>query len=78
MTCNRFKPQTKKPTQNKLNKNSNQTISQRRATRKISSQTNVPNDALAVDIMRQNDVTEIYFFDEHFNRVEGINRLPTI
>jgi len=34
------------------------------------------NDALAVDFMRQNDVKEIYSFDEHFNDIEGINRLP--
>jgi len=36
-----------------------------------------PNDALAVDVMRQNDVTEIYSFDQHFNKVSGITRLPT-
>jgi len=34
------------------------------------------NDALAVDFMRQNDVQEIYSFDEHFNEIEGIKRLP--
>jgi predicted nucleic acid-binding protein len=37
-----------------------------------------PNDALAVDIMRQKDVTEIYSFDEHFSKVSGITRLPKI
>jgi predicted nucleic acid-binding protein len=37
-----------------------------------------PNDALAVDIMRQNAVTEIYSFDEHFSKVSGITRLPKI
>lgn len=37
-----------------------------------------PNDALAVDMMRQNDITEIYSFDEHFNKIDGVNRLPTI
>ena len=37
-----------------------------------------PNDALAVDIMRQNDITEIYSFDEHFNKIDGIKRLPTV
>jgi hypothetical protein len=37
-----------------------------------------PNDALAVDIMRQNGIEEIYSFDEHFNKVDGITRLPTI
>ena len=36
-----------------------------------------PNDALAVDVMRQNDVTEIYSFDQHFSKVSGVNRLPT-
>ena len=34
------------------------------------------NDALAVDVMRQNDVGEILSFDEHFDGVEGILRLP--
>ena len=34
------------------------------------------NDALAVDFMRQNDVKEIYSFDEHFNDIERIKRLP--
>ena len=34
------------------------------------------NDALAVDFMRQNDVREIYSFDEHFNEIEGVRRLP--
>jgi predicted nucleic acid-binding protein len=37
-----------------------------------------PNDALAVDIMQQNGVTEIYSFDEHFSKVDGITRLPTV
>lgn len=35
-----------------------------------------PNDALVVDAMQQNNITEVYSFDEHFDRVEGINRLP--
>ena len=35
-----------------------------------------PNDALAVDIMQQNNVSEIYSFDEHFNNVNGITMLP--
>ena len=35
-----------------------------------------PNDALAIDMMRQNEIDEIYSFDEHFNNVEGIVRLP--
>jgi predicted nucleic acid-binding protein len=34
------------------------------------------NDALAVDVMRQNDVEEIYSFDEHFDQLYGIKRLP--
>jgi predicted nucleic acid-binding protein len=37
-----------------------------------------PNDALAVDIMRQNEITEIYSFDEHFNKIDGIAKLPTL
>ncbi len=36
------------------------------------------NDALAVDIMRLNDVKEVYSFDEDFDRVEGITRLPAL
>ena len=36
------------------------------------------NDALAVDIMRLNSLKEIYSFDEDFDRIEGITRLPTI
>jgi predicted nucleic acid-binding protein len=31
-----------------------------------------------VDLMRQNNIEEIYSFDEHFNGVEGIIRLPTV
>jgi len=34
------------------------------------------NDALAVDVMRQNDICEILSFDEHFDNIEGILRLP--
>jgi predicted nucleic acid-binding protein len=34
------------------------------------------NDALAVDIMRLNNVTEIFTFDEDFDRVERITRTP--
>jgi uncharacterized protein len=37
-----------------------------------------PNDALAVDIMRQNNLEEIYSFDEHFSKIDGITRLPTV
>jgi len=36
------------------------------------------NDALAVDIMRLNDIKEMYSFDEHFDQMEGITRLPTL
>jgi len=36
------------------------------------------NDALAVDIMRVNNIKEIYSFDEDFNKIEGITRLPTL
>jgi len=35
------------------------------------------NDALAVDVMRLNGVKEIYSFDEDFDRIDGIIRLPT-
>ena len=37
-----------------------------------------PNDALAVDIMRQNNLEEIYSFDEHFSQIDGITRLPSL
>jgi len=37
-----------------------------------------PNDALAVDIMRQNGIAEIYSFDEHFNQIDGITKLPIL
>ena len=37
-----------------------------------------PNDALAIDVMRQNNISEIYSFDEHFNQIEGITRLPRL
>jgi hypothetical protein len=36
------------------------------------------NDALAVDVMRLNGMREIYSFDEDFDHVEGITRLPTL
>lgn len=36
------------------------------------------NDALAVDVMRLNDIKEIYSFDEDFDEIEGITRLPTL
>jgi len=34
------------------------------------------NDALAVDVMQQNGLTEIYSFDERFDHVDGISKLP--
>jgi predicted nucleic acid-binding protein len=37
-----------------------------------------PNDALAIDMMRQNNITEIFSFDEHFNQIDGITRIPII
>jgi predicted nucleic acid-binding protein len=37
-----------------------------------------PNDALAVDAMKLNDIGEIYSFDEDFDKVEGITRLPKL
>jgi len=36
------------------------------------------NDALAVDVMRLNNIKEIYSFDEDFDRIEGISRLPKL
>jgi predicted nucleic acid-binding protein len=36
------------------------------------------NDALAVDVMRQNNIEEIYSFDEDFDQIEGITRLPKL
>ena len=36
-----------------------------------------PNDALAIDIMKQNGVTEIYTFDQDFNNIQNITKLPT-
>jgi len=37
-----------------------------------------PNDALAVDVMRLNNISEIYSFDEDFDQIEGISRLPKL
>lgn len=34
-----------------------------------------PNDALAVEVMRWNDVKEIYSFDTDFDKIQGITRL---
>jgi hypothetical protein len=36
------------------------------------------NDALAVDVMRMNNIQEIYSFDEDFDRIEEISRLPKL
>jgi len=36
------------------------------------------NDALAVDVMKLNDIKEIYSFDEDFDQIEGISRLPKL
>ena len=35
-----------------------------------------PNDALAVHLMQENTVSEIYSFDEDFEKIEGVTRLP--
>ncbi len=37
-----------------------------------------PNDALAVDVMRTKNIEEIYSFDEHFDTIESVTRLPLI
>ena len=36
------------------------------------------NDALAVDFTRLNDMKEIYSFDEDFEQIEGVLRLPKL
>jgi predicted nucleic acid-binding protein len=36
------------------------------------------NDALTVDVMRQNNIKEIYSFDEDFDQIEAISRLPKL
>ena len=36
------------------------------------------NDALAVDVMRMNNIEEIYSFDEDFDQIEGVSRLPKL
>jgi hypothetical protein len=36
------------------------------------------NDALAVDVMKMNDTKEIYSFDEDFDRIAGVSRLPKL
>ena len=37
-----------------------------------------PNDALAIDAMRLNNMKEIYSFDEDFDKIEEISRLPKL
>ena len=37
-----------------------------------------PNNALAVDVMQQNNIAEVYSFDEYFDQVERIDRFPKI
>lgn len=34
------------------------------------------NDALAIDFMKTNNINQIYSFDEDFDRVPQITRLP--
>jgi predicted nucleic acid-binding protein len=36
------------------------------------------NDALAVDVMKINGISEIYSFDEHFENIKEIVRLPVL
>jgi len=36
------------------------------------------NDALAIDIMKTNNINEIYTFDEDFDQINGITRLPKL
>jgi predicted nucleic acid-binding protein len=36
------------------------------------------NNALAVDVMRMNNIEEIYSFDEDFDQIEAISRLPKL
>jgi len=35
------------------------------------------NDALTIDIMKMNNMKEIYSFDEHFDQIDGITKLPS-
>ena len=37
-----------------------------------------PNDALAVEVMRKNEIKEIYSFDTDFDNIQGIIRLPRL
>ena len=36
------------------------------------------NDALAIDIMKMSSMKEIYSFDEHFDQIDGITKLPAV
>jgi predicted nucleic acid-binding protein len=36
------------------------------------------NDAFAIDVMKSINITEILTFDEDFDRVEGITRIPKV
>jgi predicted nucleic acid-binding protein len=35
------------------------------------------NDALAIDTMKMNNVKEIYSFDEHFDQIDCVTKLPS-
>jgi len=35
-----------------------------------------PNDALITEIMKANDIKEVYSFDKDLEKIEGITRLP--
>lgn len=37
-----------------------------------------PNDALAIDIMRLGNIKKIYSFDESFDKIERVSRLPKL
>lgn len=37
-----------------------------------------PNDALAIDYIQLNNLKEIYSFDEDFDKIKGISRLPKL
>jgi predicted nucleic acid-binding protein len=35
-----------------------------------------PNDALAISTMKQNNITQIYTYDQDFNNTQNITKLP--
>ena len=37
-----------------------------------------PNDALIVELMKLSGIKELYSFDEDFEKIEGITRLPKL